>query len=45
LLYKSRAAPGEDGEAVYADPLNQVLMMDMRLYLENDILSSSIARR
>src|SRR5882672_3169334 len=28
----------EDGEAVYADPLNQVLMMDMRLYLENDIL-------
>jgi len=23
---------------VYADPLNQVLMMDMRLYLENDIL-------
>ena len=28
----------EDGEAVYADPLNQVLAMDMRLYLENDIL-------
>jgi asparagine synthase (glutamine-hydrolysing) len=28
----------EDGEAAYADPLNQVLLMDMRLYLENDIL-------
>jgi asparagine synthase (glutamine-hydrolysing) len=28
----------EDGEAAYADPLNQVLAMDMRLYLENDIL-------
>ena len=27
-----------DGEAAYADPLNQVLAMDMRLYLENDIL-------
>jgi asparagine synthase (glutamine-hydrolysing) len=27
-----------DGEAAYSDPLNQVLMMDMRLYLENDIL-------
>jgi asparagine synthase (glutamine-hydrolysing) len=28
----------EDGEAAYADPLNQVLALDMRLYLENDIL-------
>ncbi len=28
----------DDGEAAYTDPLNQVLMMDMRLYLENDIL-------
>jgi asparagine synthase (glutamine-hydrolysing) len=28
----------DDGEAAYADPLNQVLMLDMRLYLENDIL-------
>ncbi|HEY8863240.1 MAG TPA: asparagine synthase (glutamine-hydrolyzing) [Candidatus Dormibacteraeota bacterium] len=28
----------DDGEAVYADPLNQVLLLDMRLYLENDIL-------
>jgi asparagine synthase (glutamine-hydrolysing) len=28
-----------DGEAAYADPLNQVLAMDMRLYLENDILA------
>ena len=27
-----------DRDAAYADPLNQVLMMDMRLYLENDIL-------
>ncbi len=26
------------GQAAYADPLNQVLLMDMRLYLENDIL-------
>jgi asparagine synthase (glutamine-hydrolysing) len=26
------------GQAAYADPLNQVLMLDMRLYLENDIL-------
>jgi asparagine synthase (glutamine-hydrolysing) len=28
----------ENGGAAYADPLNQVLLMDMRLYLENDIL-------
>ena len=28
----------DDGQAAYADPLNQVLMTDMRLYLENDIL-------
>ena len=28
----------DDGDAAYADPLNQVLMLDMRLYLENDIL-------
>jgi asparagine synthase (glutamine-hydrolysing) len=28
----------DDGEAAYADPLNQVLLLDMRLYLENDIL-------
>ena len=27
-----------DLDGGYADPLNQVLMMDMRLYLENDIL-------
>jgi asparagine synthase (glutamine-hydrolysing) len=27
-----------DGEGAYADPLNQVLALDMRLYLENDIL-------
>ena len=27
-----------DGQAAYTDPLNQVLLMDMRLYLENDIL-------
>jgi len=27
-----------DVDGGYADPLNQVLMMDMRLYLENDIL-------
>jgi asparagine synthase (glutamine-hydrolysing) len=27
-----------DGEPAGSDPLNQVLMMDMRLYLENDIL-------
>jgi asparagine synthase (glutamine-hydrolysing) len=27
-----------DVDAAYADPLNQVLVMDMRLYLENDIL-------
>jgi asparagine synthase (glutamine-hydrolysing) len=26
------------GQAAYTDPLNQVLQMDMRLYLENDIL-------
>jgi asparagine synthase (glutamine-hydrolysing) len=26
------------GQAAFADPLNQVLLMDMRLYLENDIL-------
>jgi asparagine synthase (glutamine-hydrolysing) len=26
------------GQAAYADPLNQVLLMDMRFYLENDIL-------
>jgi asparagine synthase (glutamine-hydrolysing) len=26
------------GQTAYADPLNQVLLMDMRLYLENDIL-------
>jgi asparagine synthase (glutamine-hydrolysing) len=26
------------GETDYADPLNQILLMDMRLYLENDIL-------
>ena len=26
------------GEAMLRDPLNQVLLMDMRLYLENDIL-------
>jgi asparagine synthase (glutamine-hydrolysing) len=26
------------GEAAYVDPLNQVLALDMRLYLENDIL-------
>jgi asparagine synthase (glutamine-hydrolysing) len=26
------------GQASYGDPLNQVLQMDMRLYLENDIL-------
>jgi asparagine synthase (glutamine-hydrolysing) len=26
------------GQAAYADPLNHVLAMDMRLYLENDIL-------
>ncbi|MHB8588258.1 MAG: asparagine synthase (glutamine-hydrolyzing) [Candidatus Dormibacteraceae bacterium] len=26
------------GQRAYADPLNQVLMIDMRLYLENDIL-------
>jgi asparagine synthase (glutamine-hydrolysing) len=26
------------GQNAYADPLNQVLLMDMRLYLENDIL-------
>src|ERR1700687_4859210 len=28
----------DNGDAAYADPLNQVLMLDMRLYLENDIL-------
>ena len=28
----------EFGQGAYADPLNQVLLMDMRLYLENDIL-------
>jgi asparagine synthase (glutamine-hydrolysing) len=28
----------DNGDAPHADPLNQVLMMDMRLYLENDIL-------
>jgi asparagine synthase (glutamine-hydrolysing) len=38
LLTKVVRHEVEDGEAVYADPLNQVLMMDMRLYLENDIL-------
>ena len=27
-----------NGDAAYEDPLNQVLMIDMRLYLENDIL-------
>lgn len=26
------------GQGAYADPLNQVLLMDMRFYLENDIL-------
>ncbi|MHB8613895.1 MAG: asparagine synthase (glutamine-hydrolyzing) [Candidatus Dormibacteraceae bacterium] len=26
------------GQGAYANPLNQVLLMDMRLYLENDIL-------
>jgi asparagine synthase (glutamine-hydrolysing) len=35
----SREARHEvDIDAAYADPLNQVLMLDMRLYLENDIL-------
>jgi asparagine synthase (glutamine-hydrolysing) len=28
----------DHADGAYADPLNQVLMMDMRLYLENDIL-------
>jgi asparagine synthase (glutamine-hydrolysing) len=35
----SREARHEvDLDAGYADPLNQVLLLDMRLYLENDIL-------
>jgi asparagine synthase (glutamine-hydrolysing) len=35
----SREARHEvDIDVAYADPLNQVLMLDMRLYLENDIL-------
>jgi asparagine synthase (glutamine-hydrolysing) len=34
----SREARHEVGDAADADPLNQVLMLDMRLYLENDIL-------
>jgi asparagine synthase (glutamine-hydrolysing) len=35
----SREARHEvDIDSAYADPLNQVLMLDMRLYLENDIL-------
>lgn len=35
----SREARHEvDIDAAHADPLNQVLMLDMRLYLENDIL-------
>jgi asparagine synthase (glutamine-hydrolysing) len=38
LLSRNVRHEVEDGEAAYADPLNQVLAMDMRLYLENDIL-------
>jgi asparagine synthase (glutamine-hydrolysing) len=38
LLSRDVRREVDDGEAAYADPLNQVLMMDMRLYLENDIL-------
>jgi asparagine synthase (glutamine-hydrolysing) len=34
----SREARHEVGDVADADPLNQVLMLDMRLYLENDIL-------
>jgi asparagine synthase (glutamine-hydrolysing) len=38
LLSQGVRHEAEDGEVMYADPLNQVLMLDMRLYLENDIL-------
>jgi asparagine synthase (glutamine-hydrolysing) len=38
LLAREVRHEADDGEAAYADPLNQVLLMDMRLYLENDIL-------
>jgi asparagine synthase (glutamine-hydrolysing) len=33
-----REARPQDGEVADGDPLNQVLLLDMRLYLENDIL-------
>jgi asparagine synthase (glutamine-hydrolysing) len=33
-----RAPRSPDGEVADGDPLNQVLLLDMRLYLENDIL-------
>jgi asparagine synthase (glutamine-hydrolysing) len=34
----AREVPPQDSEATDTDPLNQVLLLDMRLYLENDIL-------
>jgi asparagine synthase (glutamine-hydrolysing) len=34
----ARDVPHEDRDVADADPLNQVLLLDMRLYLENDIL-------
>jgi asparagine synthase (glutamine-hydrolysing) len=34
----ARDVPHEDRDVTDADPLNQVLLLDMRLYLENDIL-------
>jgi asparagine synthase (glutamine-hydrolysing) len=37
LLSREVLHAGE-ADGAYLDPLNQVLMMDMRLYLENDIL-------
>jgi asparagine synthase (glutamine-hydrolysing) len=38
LLSRDARHEVEVGDGTYADPLNQVLMLDMRLYLENDIL-------
>ncbi|GAC1510317.1 MAG: asparagine synthase (glutamine-hydrolyzing) [Candidatus Dormibacteraceae bacterium] len=38
LLSREAQHEVEVGEVAYTHPLNQVLMLDMRLYLENDIL-------
>jgi asparagine synthase (glutamine-hydrolysing) len=38
LLSRDVRLEVDDGGPAFADPLNQVLMLDMRLYLENDIL-------